>query len=93
MIDSTITFQPRTDGTRTFFRTEANERIEAFAGRIREARQQAGLSQEELAVAIGFSSKAIYNTEARKRGPSIELYFALVSYFRARGIDLEGGAA
>lgn len=54
---------------------------ERFAERLRELRQQTGLSQTELANKIGISRGAISYYEQATRTPDIETLYVVASYF------------
>ena len=54
---------------------------EIFAERLRELRQQTGLSQTELADKIGISRGAISYYEQAARTPDIETLYIVASYF------------
>ncbi len=53
---------------------------------IREYRKEAGISQEELAVALNVSRQTIYAIETGKYNPSLELSLGMARYF---GVTVE----
>jgi len=55
---------------------------------IREHREQAGLSQADLAAAVNVSRQTINAIERERYDPSIELAFKLARYFDCRIEDL-----
>ena len=56
--------------------------------RVREARQAAGLTQAELATAVGASRQTVVAVEAGDYAPSVYLALALASCLRASVEDL-----
>lgn len=54
--------------------------------RIREFRNSAGISQEELAISMNVSRQTIYAIESGKYNPSLELSLLLARYF---GVTVE----
>ncbi len=58
--------------------------------RLREFREQAGLTQERLAGCVGVSRQTINSIEAGRYVPSLELALKLGRVFRCRVEDLFG---
>ena len=56
--------------------------------RLAEYRNEAGLSQQELADAIGVSRKTISTIERRKFTPSVQIALKLARYFGCSVDDL-----
>ena len=58
--------------------TDTMKELQAFAARLRKARQQAGLTQQQVAEAVGLANYVSYQYwERAKRWPSLE-YLALL---------------
>jgi putative transcriptional regulator len=55
---------------------------------VRERRADAGLSQADLAAAVGVTRQTINAIERERYDPSLELAFQLASYFGCRVEDL-----
>jgi transcriptional regulator with XRE-family HTH domain len=55
----------------------ARNSIDTFPARLRELREAAGLSRDQLAVAAGTSSHSVTKMEQAKRSPSLELAWRL----------------
>ena len=53
-----------------------------FGEKIKRARENLGLTQEELAKAVGLSSEFISNIEIGRRSPSFETLITLVNYLK-----------
>ncbi|KAF1292988.1 transcriptional regulator [Enterococcus sp. CU9D] len=54
--------------------------------KIREFRNSAGISQEDLAIALSVSRQTIYAIESGKYNPSLELSLLLAKFF---GVTIE----
>ncbi len=52
---------------------QGRNKIETFPARLAELREGKGLSREELATAAGTSYGSVYELEAGRRSPSLEL--------------------
>jgi len=57
--------------------------VEALAGRIREARAEANLTQEELARRLRVSPRSVQDWEAARTFPSAKMRRKLDRFFRA----------
>lgn len=55
---------------------------------LRERRAEAGLSQADLAAAVGVTRQTINAIERERYDPSLSLAFELASYFECRIEDL-----
>ena len=55
---------------------------------IKQYREKAGLSQGELAAAVGVSRQTINATERDRYNPSLELAFKLATFFECKIEDL-----
>lgn len=55
---------------------------------IKQYREKAGLSQGELAAAVGVSRQTINATERDRYNPSLELAFKLATFFECNIEDL-----
>jgi transcriptional regulator with XRE-family HTH domain len=62
---------------------------EWFAGRLKELRQQAGLTQQQLAEKAGMTKDGVSHLEQGRRSPSWETVLALASAF---GVSVEAFA-
>jgi putative transcriptional regulator len=58
--------------------------------RLKEKRQQAGISQEKLAAITGVTRQTIISIETGRYVPSLELALKLASYFKCSVEDLFG---
>lgn len=56
--------------------------MDNFAGRIKQLRQENGLSQEALGEIIGVSKYSVYTYEKGKNYPEMKGFFALAQYFK-----------
>lgn len=55
--------------------------MSTFAERLKELREEKGISQNQLAKATGFSSGGISNWEAGKSIPNVDVIVKFVKYF------------
>lgn len=56
--------------------------MDTFAERIKELRQERGLSQEALGAMIGVSKYSIHTYEKGKNYPEMKSFMALAEYFQ-----------
>lgn len=56
--------------------------MDHFAQRIKQLRQESGLSQEALGEVIGVSKYSVYTYEKGKNYPEVKSFFALAEYFK-----------
>lgn len=52
-----------------------------FGSRLKEIRKSKGVTQKQLAVAIGASERGIQNYELNERKPAFDVLIALADYF------------
>lgn len=65
----------------------ASHQRQVFADNVRAAREQAGLTQEQLAWAAGLHQTEIARIESGRRNPGLETIFKV-----ARGLEVAPGA-
>lgn len=65
--------------------SEINSR---FGAQVRKKRNDAGLTQEELASAIGLSRTAVTNVESGKQGTTIDMLYRMAGAMSVEPADL-----
>lgn len=54
-----------------------------FSKRLKEIREESGLSQSKLAKELGFSQSTITKWETGERSPNLEVLVQIAKYFKA----------
>ncbi len=55
---------------------------------LKKYREQAGLTQAELAASIGVTQQAIANYENQHRAPSVRMCMAIIKALKKSGVDV-----
>ena len=55
---------------------------------LKKYREQAGMTQAELAASIGVTQQAIANYESQSRAPSVRKCLVIIKALKKRGVDV-----